>query len=92
MTISPPPPEAPEERPENNPAMRLLFCKPVRVRRGGMALVYLCTRSEMDDEVAVKRISPEISAIPGTAEAFLRAAWGSGKGDLGGIRMPRNRW
>jgi serine/threonine protein kinase len=75
MTIAPAPPDAPEERPENNPPMRLSFCKPVRVRHGGMAMVYLCTRDELGDEVAVKRISPEISAIPGTAEAFLRECY-----------------
>ncbi|WP_433173088.1 protein kinase domain-containing protein [Actinoallomurus sp. CA-150999] len=75
MSIAPPAPDAAEEWPENNPPMRLGFCKPIRVRRGGMGLVYLCEREEMNDQVAVKRLNAELSSIPGVAETFLHECY-----------------
>jgi tetratricopeptide (TPR) repeat protein len=78
MKITSPTPGLPEEFLENNPPLRLSYLKPVRVLHGGMALVYLCNADEGPwacKQVAVKRLSPETSSVPGASNRFLRECY-----------------
>lgn len=71
--IEPPLPKSPEERPENNPRVRLTGLTPLRVLAGGMSLVYVCSSAIHDAGiVAVKRLRPELSNTDDGAARFLR--------------------
>lgn len=67
-----------EELPQNNPPMRLSGLRPIRVLRGGMSFVYLCDGAQDHwsyDEVAVKRLTPQLNADPGASRRFLRECY-----------------
>ncbi|SCG76199.1 protein kinase domain-containing protein [Micromonospora coxensis] len=66
-------PEAPQERPENNPRVRLTGLTPERVLAGGMSLVYLCRSTVHDDGVvAVKRLRPQLFSTEDDVARFMR--------------------
>src|SRR5438445_7774839 len=79
MSVKLPTELAENERPENNPPMRLAYCAPKRVTHGGMSLVYLCDMKKDNPwhaaEVAVKRLIPHVNSIPGAADRFLRECY-----------------
>ncbi|MER7490565.1 serine/threonine-protein kinase [Streptomyces sp. NPDC126497] len=78
MSIELPPVVPEDELPGHHPPMRLSYLKPRRVLRGGMSLVYLCDADPKGrgvTEAAVKRLSPEILAVPGTEIRFLRECY-----------------
>ncbi|MFF7176406.1 protein kinase domain-containing protein [Streptomyces pseudovenezuelae] len=67
-----------DELPEKHPPMRLSYLTPRRVLRGGMSLVYLCDADPEGrgvTEAAVKRLSPEVLAVPGSETRFLRECY-----------------
>jgi serine/threonine protein kinase len=72
-------PKSPDELPANNPPMALNFCHPVSVLHGGMSLVYLCETDAATwgdrRQVAVKRLNPQVNAIPGAPKRFLRECY-----------------
>ncbi|MFJ5267113.1 protein kinase [Streptomyces sp. NPDC088358] len=78
MSIELPPVIPLDELPDKHPPMRLSYLTPRRVLRGGMSLVYLCDADPKGwgtTEAAVKRLSPQVLAAPGSETRFLRECY-----------------
>lgn len=68
---------SPDELPRNNPPLRISGYDAFRVRRGGMAVVYLCEYSDTDGIVnrAVKVMQPELAVSAEVVGMFVREAY-----------------